>query len=201
MEKIVLASGNKHKIVEVKEILQGYDVVPMSDVGFDDDIAETGATFAENSMIKAAAIRQYLDKKNLPYMVLADDSGLCIEALNGEPGVYSARYSGGHGNTEANRQLVLKKLAGVSDRSAHFECAMTLIRADGKYIQVIGKSYGTILDEYRGSTDFGYDCIFYSTELNKSFGEATGDEKNSVSHRGRALQMLIDALRNNEWRD
>ncbi len=201
MEKIVLASSNKGKISEVKEILKDFDIVTMAEVGFKDDIEENGLTFADNSMIKAKAIREFLKSKHLPYMVLADDSGLCVDALNGEPGVFSARYGGEHGNSEVNRQLVLHKLAGVKNRNAYFECAITLIRDDGKYIQVFGKTYGTILEGYRGSTDFGYDCIFYSTELGKSFGEATSAEKNKVSHRGRGLQLLLEELRNNNWRD
>ena len=117
-QTIVLASSNKHKILEIKEILKDYEILPMKEVGFFDDIEENGKDSFENSLIKAKAIGNYLKSIGKNYMVLADDSGLCVNALNGEPGIYSARYAGDH-NDEANRQKVLSKLEGKRDRSAY----------------------------------------------------------------------------------
>ena len=124
------------------------------------------------------------------YIVLADDSGLCVDALNGEPGVYSARYAGGHGNNQANRDKLLSNLEG-KDRSAYFCCTIVVMYPDGTYKVFEGKTYGKITTEELGDKSFGYDCIFYSNDLNKTFGEASEEEKNSVSHRARALNQLI----------
>ena len=121
---------------------------------------------------------------------LADDSGLCVDALDGAPGVFSARYSGGQGNDQGNRDLLLKNLQGVSDRRAHFCCAVALVSPDGKELVAEGKTYGKILYEETGTGGFGYDCLFESDDLHKSFGVATPEEKNAVSHRFRALKAL-----------
>ena len=192
MERLVIASGNKGKIKEIKEILGGiFDVVPMSELGFNSDIEETGATFFENALIKAKTVSLALNEN-----VLADDSGLSVDVLNGEPGVYSARYSGEHGNDKSNRDLLLKNLENQTNRKAKFISSVVLYRKDGSYIDGYGETLGSILREEIGENGFGYDCIFLSEDLNKSFGIATAEEKNSVSHRFRAIQDLYKKLSN-----
>lgn len=193
MDKIILASNNKHKIKEFKEIFSDYEIIPMKEIGFDEEIIEDGTTFEENSKIKTAAISNFLKKNNLNYMVMADDSGLCVDALNGEPGVYSARYGGSHSDQD-HRNLLLKNLQNETNRSAKFVCVITLQKPSGEIIVGNGEVYGTILHEETGDTSFGYDCLFYSTEINKCFGLATPEEKNKVSHRGRAIQDLLSKL-------
>lgn len=184
-EKLVVATGNKNKLKEIAEIFVEFDVVSQKEMGFDVDVEETGVTFAENALIKARAAAQALG-----CMALADDSGICVDALGGAPGVYSARYCGEHGDDQANRDLLLKNMQGVENRKAHFACAIAVVYPDGKEIVVEGYTYGTILHEETGSGGFGYDCLFESEDLRKSFGVATSEEKNAVSHRGRALQKL-----------
>ena len=141
----------------------------------------------ENALIKARAVCK---ATGLP--ALADDSGLCVDALGGAPGVRSARYSGG-GDAD-NRALLLKNLAGVSDRRAHFNCAVALVCPDGRELTAEGRTEGSILTEERGEHGFGYDSLFFSNDLNKSFAEADEAEKNAVSHRGRALKCLEELL-------
>jgi len=192
MDKIVLASNNSHKIKEFKEIIKNKEIVTLNDIGFFDDIEETGSTFLENSLIKAEVISKYLKNKGLEYDVIADDSGLCVNSLNGEPGVYSARYDGEHGNTENNRKKLLKKLEDKDDRSAYFVCCIVLYHPNGEYDFVEGKTFGKITKHELGNKDFGYDCLFLSDDLGKTFGEASSEEKNEVSHRGRAIKLLAD---------
>lgn len=186
-EKIVVASGNAHKIEEIKAIFKGVELLTMKDAGFDGDIEENGSTFKENALIKAQTV---FDKLHLP--VLADDSGLCVDALYGAPGVYSARFSGGA--SSENRALLLKRLDGVSHRAARFVCSVCYIGMDGKPLFGEGETKGRILFEEIGDRGFGYDSLFFSDDLLKSFGEATEDEKNSVSHRYRALCDLREKL-------
>lgn len=195
METIVLASNNQHKIKEFKEIMKDYNIVTMAEVGFTDDIVEDGDTFLANSTIKSKTIAKYLKEKNLDYMVMADDSGLCVDALNGDPGVYSARYAGEH-TQQANRDKLLANLKDVEDpnRTARFKCVITLLKPDGTMLVGEGKVEGKILKQETGDTSFGYDCLFYSNELKKCFGQATETEKNSVSHRGRAIADLLKKL-------
>lgn len=195
METIVLASNNQHKIKEFKEIMKDYNIVTMAEVGFTDDIVEDGDTFLANSTIKSKTIAKYLKEKNLNYMVMADDSGLCVDALNGDPGVYSARYAGEH-TQQANRDKLLANLKNVEDpnRTARFKCVITLLKPDGTMLVGEGKVEGKILKQETGDTSFGYDCLFYSNELKKCFGQATETEKNSVSHRGRAIADLLKQL-------
>jgi len=189
MKTIVLASNNKHKIKEFKKMLPDYNVLSLSDINYTDDIEETGKTFEENSLKKAKTIHDYL--KN-DYIVIADDSGLCCEALNGAPGVYSARYAGNH-NDQANRDKLIKELKG-KDHTAYFNCTIAIYYPDDTYKVVVGKTHGTIIEEEKGDKSFGYDCIFLSNDLNKTFGEATEEEKNSVSHRGRAIEAMLKEL-------
>lgn len=191
MQKIVVASGNKAKLREIRQIFQGYEVVSMQEAGFADDVEETGTTFEENALIKARAVCAALD---LP--ALADDSGLCVDALGGAPGVYSARFCGRHGDDKANNALLLEKLRGVAEagRGAYFESCVALCFPDGKEFVASGRTYGRILEEEEGCGGFGYDPLFYSFEVNKSFGLATAEEKNAVSHRGKALAALSEKL-------
>lgn len=185
--KIAVASGNANKIREIKQIFNGVEIVSMHELGFDGDIPETGKNFRENAKIKAKFIAE---KFSLP--ALGDDSGLCVDALHGGPGIYSARFSGE--GEEGNRKLLLKQLEGITDRRAHFESAMCLYLPNGKTYFGVGKTYGTILYEETGENGFGYDCLFFSKDLKKSFGLASAEEKNSVSHRYRALCDLRSKL-------
>lgn len=190
MNKIVIASNNKHKIKEFKEMLSNYDILSLNDIGFTDDIVEDGNTFEENALIKAKTIHNYLKDKNLDYIVMSDDSGLCCDSLDGAPGIYSARYAEEH-NDQANRDKLIKDLKG-KDKSAYFNCTIVLYYPNDEYKVFVGKTYGIIIEEEKGKIDFGYDPIFYSKDLNKTFGEATEEEKNRVSHRGRALQEMLE---------
>ncbi|MDE7329975.1 MAG: RdgB/HAM1 family non-canonical purine NTP pyrophosphatase [Clostridia bacterium] len=179
-EKIIVASGNAGKIAEIKAIFTGAEIISMHEAGFTDEVEETGKTFKENAKLKAEAVARAL---GLP--ALSDDSGLCVESLHGAPGIYSARFSGE--GDEGNRKLLLKRMEHVADRRAYFQSAVCLCFPDGKTIFGEGKTYGKILFEEIGSNGFGYDCLFYSDDLKKSFGLASDEEKNSVSHRYRAL--------------
>lgn len=190
--KLIIASNNNHKIVEIKTMIgEWFDtVLSQSEAGFVDDVEETGETFAENSYIKASAIADKFEG----CAVIADDSGLMVDALNGAPGVYSARYCGMHGNDKANNDLLLKNLNNETNRKARFVSAITLIMPDGKVFSAEGTVEGEILFEERGTGGFGYDPLFLSVELNKTFGEATASEKNTISHRARALKNLRNML-------
>lgn len=185
---IVAASGNAGKIREISEILNDYRVISCKELGFTDDIEETGKTFYDNALIKAETVAKAL---NMP--VLADDSGLCVTALSGAPGVYSARYSG-TGTDEGNIDKLLKETENLSDRSAKFVSAVVVYYPDGKIVSAQGETFGEILRARRGNGGFGYDPVFYSYDLKKSFGEASAEEKNSVSHRARALAKLRKKL-------
>lgn len=188
--KLIIASNNKGKIREYKELLEpmGYEVLSQSESGIDLEAEETGTTFAENSAIKARAI---FDMAKCA--VLADDSGLCIDALNGEPGVYSARYGGLETDSERTA-LVLEKMKNVPEekRGAHFACAIHFIKENGEEISVLGKVEGSIGYEPKGENGFGYDPIFMVD--GRSFAEHSSEFKNKVSHRGDALNKLIKAL-------
>ncbi len=184
-KRLVVATGNAHKLREIAEIFTDFEVVSQKQMGFCEEVEENGESFAENALIKARAAAKAL---GLP--TLADDSGLCVDALGGAPGIFSARYAGEHGDDQANRNLLLKNLEGVKNRAAHFTCAVALVYPNGESISVEGKTYGRILESEEGEGGFGYDCLFYSDDLQKSFGVASGAEKNGISHRFRALQAL-----------
>ncbi len=192
MDKIVVASGNKHKLREIAEIFKGYEIVSMQDAGFSQDIEENGETFEENALIKARAVCGAL---SLP--ALADDSGLCVAALGGAPGVHSARYCGRHGDDGANNALLLKNLEGIPEkgRGAYFESCVALVFPDGREVTASGRTYGRILFAPEGENGFGYDPLFYSDELEKCFGIASAEEKNAVSHRAKALSALAAKLK------
>lgn len=187
--KILLASSNNHKIIEMRNIFKGHEIISLKDLGDHDEVEENGETFAENSFLKANHFY-----KKYGYNVLSDDSGLTVDYLNGAPGVYSARYAGSECNQANNRKKLLKELNGIADRNARFVCSLCFIEANGKVSYFTGECLGKILEEETGKTDFGYDCLFYSYDLNKSFGEATEEEKDSVSHRGRAAVKMLEYL-------
>lgn len=188
--KIVVASTNAGKIKEISTILADYEIVKATDVGFVDDVEETGTTFMENALLKARTVCR---ATGLP--ALGDDSGLCVDALNGAPGIYSARYSGK--GMAGNRALLLQNLQGQSNRVAHFNCAMALVFPDGREYTAEGQTYGVIATEEQGGANgFGYDCLFISDELGKAFSLASEDEKNAVSHRGKALHILLKQIKN-----
>ena len=193
--KLVLASRNRKKIKELEtflsEISSDITVLSLDDIGFHDEIVEDGATFAENSRIKASVPAE------LGYIGVADDSGLEVDALGGEPGVYSARYSGEGANDEKNNKKLLAALAGVPDekRTARFRTVVTCIFPDGDEIQAEGVCEGRILESPRGQDGFGYDPLFWYEPLGKTFAELTPDEKNAVSHRGRAMREFAAKLR------
>lgn len=187
MKKIVLASKNKNKIKEFNELLgSDFKLLSLDDIGYNKEIAETGSTCAENAKIKAQAVYDFMQENNIDYPVLSDDSGLFVNNLGGEPGVKSARYAGDH-NDAANRKKVLEKLGDSLARTAYFECVLCYMYE--KELRLFtGRAFGEIDTEERGSKDFGYDCIFYSADLEKTFGEATKEEKDRVSHRAKAVE-------------
>ena len=194
MDTIVLASNNKHKIKEFQEILKGFKILSLNDINYFDDIVEDGETLLENAMIKAKIVHDYLKDNNICYDVISDDSGLFVPSLNGEPGVYSARYAGNH-DDQKNRDKLREKLVD-KERTAYFACQIVYYSYNGDIFECEGRVYGNIIDTELGKKDFGYDCIFFSDELNKTFGEATNEEKNSVSHRNRAIKKLVAYLKN-----
>lgn len=186
-KRIVVASGNAHKIKEIAEVLPEYDIVGYKRLA-DFEIEETGKTFYENALIKAKAVAE-----KLKCAALADDSGICVDALFGAPGVYSARYAG-DGNDEHNNELLLKNMEDKTDRRAKFVCCMVYCAENGDVLSATGEVKGEILRERRGENGFGYDPIFYSFELAKPMGLASAKEKNSVSHRHRALTEIIKKI-------
>lgn len=193
LNKLLVATGNQGKLKEIREILSDIEVLGLSDVGIECDVEETGTTFAENAYIKAFEISK---RTGLP--VLADDSGLEVEALGGRPGVYSARFAGEHATDDENVNKLLAELKDVpkDKRGARFACAMCLIFPDGRKIETFGTSCpGIIVDRKRGENGFGYDPVFFAPEYGKSFSEMTMEEKNKVSHRKAALAALSEKLK------
>lgn len=189
-EKIVLASGNVHKIKEIQQMMPDYEIIGYKELGFDFEIEENGTTFYENALIKAQTVSKAL---NLP--ALADDSGICVEVLNDTPGIYSARYAG-DGIDEHNNQLLLKNMQGKTNRKAKFVCCMVYYNTDGTIVSSTGETQGEIMDKCYGDNGFGYDPLFFSYDLNKCLGIATDVEKNTISHRFRAIQGLKEKLKN-----
>ena len=192
MKKIILASNNSHKIKEFREIFSDYEILSLNDIWFFDDIVEDWATFLENALIKCKAVHEFLKNEWIEAEIVADDSWLCVNALNGAPWVYSARYAGWHWDNVANRAKLLKELEWKDDRSAYFLCCIVKMYPNWEYIYSEWKTSGKILTEEIWDKSFGYDCLFFSDDLQKSFWEATADEKNSVSHRWRAITGLIE---------
>ena len=190
---VVIATGNKGKVKEFKKLLKDcFDkVYSAAELGIPTDVEETGGTFAENSLIKARHV-----KAQTSMAALADDSGLMVDCLDGAPGVYSARYAGENADDQSNRKKLFSEMRGAADRSARFVCALTLILPDGEIITADGETKGHITESEEGSNGFGYDVMFFSDELGKSFGMADDAEKNSVSHRAKAAAALAEKLKN-----
>lgn len=184
--EIVIASANKKKIKELSTILSqfGVNIVTASELGFVEEIEETGTTFAENAKIKAQTVCKALNKP-----AIADDSGLCVNALDGRPGIYSARYA--EGELECCLKLI-GELDGKEDRSAYFVSSIALVFPNGDEILAEGESHGEILNEMRGENGFGYDPLFYVKEFDKTFAEIDADTKNKISHRGKSLEQFFE---------
>lgn len=189
--KLAIATNNAHKLQEIRAILSGQfdELLSLKDLGIDVDVEETGKTLEDNALLKARTIQELC---HMP--TLADDTGLMVDALNGAPGVYSARYAGEEHNDANNRALLLKNLKNEQNRKAHFATVIAIVYPNGDFITSKGRVEGEILQEERGTEGFGYDSLFYSYELKKTFAEATQEEKNSVSHRGRALRAMLGKL-------
>ena len=195
MKSIILASNNKDKVKEVKEILKGYDIISMKEAGIDVDIEETGTTFEENALIKARAIMKLTGQ-----ITMADDSGLEIDYLNKAPGVYSARFMGHDTSYDIKNKALIQKLEGVkgSDRSGRFVCAIAVCFPDGREIVKRGTMEGLIAEEIKGDNGFGYDPIVYLPEYGRTSGELAPEEKNKISHRGKALALIKEELDKSE---
>ena len=192
--KLIIASNNKHKIKEIKAMLgtRFEEIVSMREAGIDFETVEDGKTFMENARKKAVELRDISD-----CACLADDSGICAHALDGAPGIYSARFAsldGGNADDEANNDLLLEKLRDKEDRGAHYTCAMVIAYPDGKEVSAEGYMYGEILTERHGTGGFGYDPIFKPEGYSCSVGEITDEEKNKISHRSKALFALLEKI-------
>ena len=194
--KIVLASRNKKKKAELQALLSqhvdGIEILSLDDVEIYEEIEEDGKTFEENALIKARVAA------TSGYIGVGDDSGLCVDALGGAPGIYSARYAGEHGNDEANNDLLLKNLEGKSDRGARFVCCIACVFPERYGIEpftVRGFVEGEIISERHGNGGFGYDPIFYYAPLGKTLAEVTAEEKNSVSHRANSIKLFAEKLK------
>ena len=199
--KVVLASKNRHKLEEISKITEKFDMelVLQSDLGVDIDVEENGTTFEENSFIKAEAV---MKATGLP--ALADDSGIAVDALNGEPGVYSARYGFDDTLDDWGRlELLLKNTEQVPDgqRQSQFVCVITMVTPDHQVIQARGEIHGELTREARGENGFGYDPIFYYPPFGKTTAEMTPEEKNGVSHRGQALRIFYEKLKEAGYAD
>lgn len=192
--RVVLASKNAHKLAEISKITEkfGIELVLQSELGLDLDVEENGTTFEENSLIKAKAV---MEASGLP--ALADDSGLAVDALNGEPGIYSARYGFDESLDDRGRlELLLKNMENVPEdqRQAKFVCVITMVTPEGKTVQARGEAYGKILRSAAGAGGFGYDPVFYYPPLGKTFAQLSAEEKNQVSHRAEALKLFYKKL-------
>lgn len=199
--KVVLASKNQHKLVEISKITEkfGFELVLQSQLGVDIDVEETGSTFEENSYIKAKTV---MEATGLP--ALADDSGIAVDALNGEPGIYSARYGFDPTLDDWGRlQLLLKNAKDIPDgqRQAQFVCVITMVTPEGQTIQARGEIHGQLTREPRGENGFGYDPIFYYPPMGKTTAEMTAEEKNQVSHRANALNVFYNKLKEAGYAD
>jgi len=191
--KAVLASHNKHKIAELQTLLSRHlpeiEILSLSDVGLEGEIVEDGLTFEDNALIKA----RYAASSG--YIGLGDDSGLCVDALGGAPGIYSARYAGESADDVKNNEKLLSELDGKDSRRAYFVCTIACVFPNGDdSIIVTGKTEGEILKELNGDGGFGYDPLFFVKEKNKTYAEMSSEEKNAISHRGKAIELLAASL-------
>ena len=187
--KIIAATSNKGKIREIKKIFSEFDIISMKEAGIDIEIEENGKTFEENALIKARTVTKLTNS-----IALSDDSGLCVDAISGAPGIYSARYAGENATDEERVKKLLSVLENEENRCAKFVSAVALVYPDGKELTAIGEVFGKISYSPSGENGFGYDPIFISDELGKTFADATDDEKNSISHRKRALSNLYEKM-------
>lgn len=199
--KVVLASKNKHKLIEISKITEkfGIQLILQSELGVDIDVEETGTTFEENSFLKAEAV---MKATGLP--ALADDSGIAVDALNGEPGIYSARYGFDDSLDDRGRlELLLKNTEHVPDgqRQAQFVCVITMVTPDGQTVQARGEIHGELTRQPRGENGFGYDPIFYYPPLGMTTAELSSEQKNQVSHRANALKLFVDKLKEAGYAD
>lgn len=192
---IIVATNNHGKVKEIKNILYPHNVMSQSEAGIFIEVEETGETFLENALLKARAIKSYTD-----CAIIADDSGLMVDYLNGEPGVYSARYAGENTTPEQGMEKLLKNMDGIpfNDRAAHFTTVAVLILPDGSEYNFEGSCDGYITNIRKGENGFGFDPVFFYPPLNKTFSELTDEEKNSVSHRSKAINKLAEFLNNLE---
>ena len=190
--KLIIASNNKHKIYEIKNILGSRfeEILSLREAGIDHETVEDGTTFMENAIKKASEIAEISG-----CAALADDSGITAHALGDRPGIYSARFSGEHGNDSENNALLLKLRADKEDKGAHYTCAMALVYPDGREVTAEGYMYGHIISEGRGSAGFGYDPIFVPEGELRTVAEMTDEEKNAISHRASALSLLLEKLK------
>ena len=193
--KLILASNNAHKLTEMKAILAPYfdEIVSMGEAGIEHETVEDGKTFMENAVKKAKELAEISG-----CCAIADDSGLCVDALAGGPGVFSARFAGVHGDDKANNALLLKELEGEHDRGAHYTCAIALAWPDGRLLTAEDYLYGEIAYDERGTNGFGYDPLFLLKELGLRTAELSPEEKNRISHRGKALRKLAEELKARE---
>ena len=189
--KLIIASNNAHKLIEIRAILGDHfgEILSLREAGIDHETVEDGTTFMENALKKAREIAGISG-----CCALADDSGLCVDALDGGPGIYSARFAGVHGDDEANNDLLLEKLRDVEDRGAYYTCAMALVYPDGRELTAEGYLFGEIGTERRDSNGFGYDPLFILPERGCTTAELSPEEKNAISHRANALHALVKQL-------
>lgn len=189
--KLIIASGNQGKLREIRAILgEKFDeILSMKEAGIDHETVEDGATFLENAQKKAREMAAISG-----CAALADDSGICVDALGGAPGIFSARFCGRHGDDEANNRLLIEKLQGKTNRKAHYACAISLCFPDGREIHSEGYLFGEIIDTPKGTGGFGYDPYFYLPEFGLTAAELSAEEKNKISHRAKALQALFQQL-------
>ncbi|MBO4426423.1 MAG: XTP/dITP diphosphatase [Clostridiales bacterium] len=193
MMRLIIATGNEDKVREIDEILEGtgFEAISMKQAGFDPDIVEDGTTFEENALKKAMAVHELSGE-----YVMADDSGLCIDALDGAPGIYSARFCGEDSTYEEKFKKIFEMLADVPEeqRTAQFVCAIAVVRPDGTSFTVRGECRGVLHEKPMGENGFGYDPIFYVPEFGMTTAQMEPEVKNSISHRGRALRAMVEKL-------
>ena len=185
--KVIIASNNKNKIREFKKIFENtsFELQSMSEAGLDIAIEENGTTFEENAIIKATTIAKMLNT-----YAIADDSGLMVDALNGEPGVRSARYAGDQHNDDDNNKKLMENMKGKTERSARYVCAICFSNPKGEYVTTKDSCEGIIVDEPKGYNGFGYDPYFYIEKFQRTMAEITLEEKNTISHRAKALEKM-----------
>ena len=189
--KLILASNNAHKLEEIRAILGGHfgEILTLREAGISHETVEDGKTFMENAVKKAREIAEISG-----CCALADDSGICVDALDGAPGLFSARFAGEHGNDEANNDLLLEKLKDTEDRGAHYTCAVALVYPDGKTLTAEGYLYGEITRERMGTGGFGYDPLFWLPDYGCTTAQLPPGGKNAISHRAKALHLLLEQL-------